>query len=112
MSEQDESKRRGKRNYARLELYWPNDTMLQELRQEADLRGVTIQQHIRDLLMARHLQRRGQDYQALLWVPSTGSSPPPVTPNPESEVTEEDEATAAARALKASLLSQLDDDEE
>ncbi|HEU4327610.1 MAG TPA: hypothetical protein VFS21_31005 [Roseiflexaceae bacterium] len=114
MSEGAGRRRRGstpKGERVRLELYWPDDAMLAELRQEAELRGVSVQQHIRDLLIARHLARHGVDPQSLLWIP-TSPAPAAAVPAEAAAPAEEDEATAAARALKASLLSQLDDDDE
>lgn len=47
------------------------DPALAELLDEAELRGVSLQQHIYDLLRARYLARRGQSIADLLWTPST-----------------------------------------
>lgn len=47
-----------------------DDPMVIELMEEANKRGVLLQQHIFDLLMARYLARRGDSLQALLWIPS------------------------------------------
>lgn len=69
------------------------DPMLAELLTEASARGVSVQQHIYDLLRARYLARRGQSLDALLWTPSgvaQGSEPEPVLPP--------DTAAAAAAA--------------
>jgi hypothetical protein len=46
-----------------------DDPLLAELRAEANARGVSLQQHIYDLLRARYLARRGQALSDLLWIP-------------------------------------------
>ena len=79
------------------------DDLLTELAGEAAQRGVTLPQHVYDLLRARYLARRGQAIGALLWVPGEGVSR-----------TEEDEpavppASAAAGAASA-WLGMLDDE--
>lgn len=70
------------------------DPMLVELLAEAAARGVSVQQHIYDLLVARHLARRGQSLEALLWTPcgTTPQAPEPLAP-----------ATAASAAASAWL---------
>jgi len=62
---------------ARVEINGPfreGDPVLDELRAEAAARKVSIQQHIYDILLSRHLARQGQSYTALLWTPT---DPPP-----------------------------------
>jgi hypothetical protein len=60
-----------------------DDPTLAELESEATARGVSLQQHIYDLLRARYLARRGQALGDLLWVPGTPAThegvpePPP-----------------------------------
>jgi hypothetical protein len=56
----------------RLELtqFREDDPVLAELGTEATARGVTVQQHIYDLLRARYLARRGQALAELLWIPT------------------------------------------
>lgn len=57
------------------------DPALAELRAEAEMRGVSLQQHIYDVLRARYLARHGQSYAELLWTPGapvvTTAEPPP-----------------------------------
>lgn len=50
------------------------DDLLQELAGEAAQRGVTLPQHVYDLLRTRYLARRGQALGDLLWVPGEGVS--------------------------------------
>lgn len=70
------------------------DAALAELLEEAELRGVSLQQHIYDILRARYLARRGQALADLLWTPSAPTAAPPVVPP---------EPTAAASAAAAWL---------
>ena len=51
-----------------------DDPLLAELEEEATARGVSVQQHIYDLLRARYLARRGQALGELLWVPGGGAA--------------------------------------
>ena len=46
-----------------------DDPLLEELTQEAQRRGVELQQHIYDLLRGRYLLRRGESLATLLWLP-------------------------------------------
>jgi hypothetical protein len=59
-----------------------DDPALAELLAEASARGVSVQQHIYDLLMARYLARRGQSFEALLWTPcaAVAAAPEPAAP--------------------------------
>jgi hypothetical protein len=82
--------------------------MLTELRAEAERRGVTVQSHIRDLLMARHLARQGDSLARLLWIPEVEQERLTEALAPDNP---EEPSDAAAQAFKAALLD-LDDDEE
>jgi hypothetical protein len=55
----------------RLELtqFREDSAVLAELEREVLAREVSVQQHIYDLLVARHLARQGQALADLLWVP-------------------------------------------
>lgn len=68
------------------------DAALAELLEEAETRGVSLQQHIYDILRARYLARRGQALADLLWTPSAPAAPPAAAP-PEPSAAE---AAAAA----------------
>lgn len=57
-----------------------DDPALAELLSEAAARGVSVQQHIYDLLRARYLARRGQSLDTLLWTPCG------IRAEPESQV--------------------------
>lgn len=46
------------------------DPALAELLAEACVRGVSLQQHIYDILRARHLARHNRSLNDLLWIPS------------------------------------------
>lgn len=70
------------------------DPVLAELLAEAAARGVSVQQHIYDLLVARYLARRGQSLEALLWTPCGAAPQAPEPPAP---------ATAASAAASAWL---------
>jgi hypothetical protein len=72
------------------------DDLLAELASEAVRRGVTLPQHVYDLLRARYLARRGQTMGDLLWVPGEAVSEPVEEP-PSSP------ASAAAGAASAWL---------
>lgn len=72
------------RDVRRLELtqFRGDDEVLAELEAEATARGVSVQQHIYDLLRARYLARRGQALADLLWIPAQAAvvgeeAPPP-----------------------------------
>lgn len=58
------------------------DAALAELLEEAELRGVSLQQHIYDILRARYLARRGQVLADLLWTPGAAVAPPEAQPEP------------------------------
>ena len=78
-----------------------DDPLLAELRAEATTRGVSLQQHIYDLLRARYLARRGQALSELLWVPGA----PPATHETASEpVSAPDQAAQAAAGAWLDLL--------
>lgn len=70
------------------------DEALIELLAEAELRGVSLQQHIYDLLRARYLARRGQALADLLWTPNAA---------PAQELASPPVPTAAASAAMAWL---------
>jgi hypothetical protein len=69
-----------------------DDPALAELLAEAAARGVSLQQHIYDLLRARYLARRGQSLDALLWTPCGSGTAVPEPPAPATV------ASAAAAA--------------
>lgn len=71
-----------------------DDPALAELLAEAAARGVSVQQHIYDLLRARYLARRGQSLDVLLWTPCGVAVTAPEPPVP---------ATAANAAAAAWL---------
>ena len=56
------------------------DAALIELLEEAETRGVSLQQHIYDILRARYLARRGQALADLLWTPGAPVAPAAVAP--------------------------------
>jgi hypothetical protein len=74
------------------------DAALAELLEEAEARGVSLQQHIYDLLRARYLARRGQAIADLLWTPG---APPPAAVEPPAP-----EPSAAGAAAAAWMLMQ------
>ena len=78
-----------------------DDPVLAELEDEATARGVSVQQHIYDLLRARYLARRGQAFSELLWVPGA----PPATHETASEP---DPAPSTAQAAAGAWLDLLD----
>lgn len=66
----------------RVELRLRNDDpMVVELMAEVGVRGVTLQQHIFDLLRARYLARQGQSLHAALWYPTPGGGEVADPPN-------------------------------
>ncbi|HEX6291284.1 MAG TPA: hypothetical protein VFZ66_19025 [Herpetosiphonaceae bacterium] len=88
----------------RFELKWRNDAMLKQLRDEAALRGVSLQQHIYDIVRARWLWQQGTTIDPF-WMPT---SPPP-SAQPGAAPTEEPtdpETTAAAKAAAAVWLNE------
>lgn len=76
------------------------DEALIELLEEAQMRGVSLQQHIYDILRARYLARRGQALADLLWTPGVLAAAPDPPPPPEPS-----QAASAA----AAWLSMLDE---
>ena len=84
----------------RFEIRWPDDAMLAELEAEARLRGVLLQQHLYDLLRARHLARHGEmTLSNLLWTPVAPAEVPPVPP-----INEDERAATAAAAAWGEML--------
>lgn len=103
-----------KPNRRRTDLYIDmDDAMWQELVREAELRNVSIQQHVYDLLRARWLARQGETrLAAMFWLPgdapgSPPAAPPPVAPPPPPVSSDDDAATA----MKATWLGMLGEDE-
>jgi hypothetical protein len=91
--------------YRRIEVrIGEGDDLLTELTGEAIQRGVTLPQHVYDLLRGRYLARRGQTLSDLLWVPGV---PPP----PASVVLDlvPEKANGAATAAAGAWLDMLDD---
>ena len=78
-------------------------SVLDALRAEAAARNTSLQQHMYDILRARHLARQGRSYLELLWTPTDPMVQPPTAP-PEAPPT--DPAGEAASAW----LDLLDDD--
>ena len=77
-----------------------DDPLLAELEDEATVRGVSVQQHIYDLLRARYLARRGQALGDLLWVPPTLTA--------QEKVPEPDPAPSTARSAAGAWLEMLE----
>jgi hypothetical protein len=77
-----------------------DDPLLEELTQEAERRGVDLQQHIYDLLRGRYLLRRGESLTTLLWLPGATSSVDAVEEigAPSAAAVTERTASAAASA--------------
>lgn len=66
----------------RIELRLRNDDpMVVELMAEVEVRGVTPQQHIFDLLRARYLARHGESLHAALWYPTPDAGDATDPPN-------------------------------
>jgi hypothetical protein len=86
-----------------------DDSVLEELTQEAERRGVELQQHIYDLLRGRYLLRRGESLTTLLWLPGAATSADAVeeTGAPGATGVAERTASAAASAW-ADLLETSD----
>lgn len=76
-------------------LFKDGDPVLHELEQEAEQRGVSLQQHIYDLLRARYLARHGDSLAALLWTPDAAAQS---APEPPAAPVTPDAAGAAASA--------------
>jgi hypothetical protein len=91
----------------------PNHPMVKELFAEAKERSVSVQQHIFDLLQARHLARHGKSLSTLLWVPSESRAP-----TGQGDVTQDEaadpgpELSAASQQQAAMWLNMLGDEEE
>lgn len=81
-------------------LFKEGDPVLAELDREATARGISLQQHIYDLLRSRYLAQRGQDYNVLLWTPGIPASEPAAPPN---------EPPSAAGAAADAWLDMLDE---
>lgn len=77
-----------------------DDPVLEEVAQEAERRGVEIQQHIYDLLRGRYLLRRGESLATLLWLPRapTDGDAPAATGLPDAGAMAAPSASAAASA--------------
>jgi hypothetical protein len=77
-----------------------DDPLLEELAQEAERRGVELQQHIYDLLRGRYLLRRGESLTTLLWLPGATTSADTVeeTGAPGAAAVPDRSASAAASA--------------
>lgn len=87
----------------RFELKWRNDAMLKQLQDEALLRGVTLQQHIYDIVRARWLWQQGKSIDPF-WTPPNPSSLAQDSPTPED--TSGSETTSAAKAAAAAWLDE------
>jgi hypothetical protein len=86
-----------------------DDPLLEELTQEAQRRGVELQQHIYDLLRGRYLLRRGESLATLLWLP--GERPPVDQANRMNEpelASPADLSASAAAAAWSTLLGSSD----
>ena len=70
-----------------------DDPMVVELLAEMTTRGVTLQQHIFDLLRARYLARHGESLHAVLWYPTPPDS---AASSAEAEVADTIASEAAA----------------
>ena len=88
----------------RFELKWRDDAMLKQLREEATLRGVTLQQHLYDIVRARWLWQQGKTIDPF-WMPT---SPPASAPAQDSQPdgSVEPETTSAAKAAASVWLDQ------
>jgi|SRR5581483_5320416 len=84
------------------------DPLLDELVQEAQLRGVELTQHIHDLLRGRYLLRHGQSLHDLLWLPGAAITS---APNGEPMPTPDTPSTSAARAAAGAWSAMLDAEE-
>lgn len=81
--------------------------MVAELISEAEARGVSLPQHVADLLRARYVVRHGGDYAALLWVPA-GELGAQAQAQPADQAAEDQPPAQAAAAASAWL--NIDDD--
>lgn len=89
--------------YRRIELrVVAADPLLAELDNEAQRRGVPLQQHLYDLLRARYLARQGDTLAACLWVPEGAAPPVP----PEQTTARTDQTAQAAAAAWLDLLDE------
>lgn len=89
----------------RIELRLPaDDPMLEELAQEAERRGVELQQHIYDLLRGRYLLRRGESLATLLWLPGATTSSDVVEENGMPSAAVPNRTASAAASAWADLL--------
>ncbi|HEY0739312.1 MAG TPA: hypothetical protein VGD69_30600 [Herpetosiphonaceae bacterium] len=80
----------------RFELKWRDDAMLKQLREEAGLRGVTLQQHIYDIVRARWLWQQGKTIDPF-WIPASTPGAAPSQGSQEGELPDP-ETTPAAKA--------------
>jgi hypothetical protein len=78
-----------------------DDPLLEELAQEAERRGVELQQHIYDLLRGRYLLRHGESLATLLWLPG---EVPAATPTQAESPEETDQPASAAASAWVELL--------
>jgi hypothetical protein len=82
-----------------------DDPLLEELSEEAERRGVELQQHIYDLLRGRYLLRRGESLATLLWLPGGYSAAETTTEMADSgSATMRDPSANAAASAWADLL--------
>jgi hypothetical protein len=86
-----------------------DDPLLEELTQEAERRGVELQQHIYDLLRGRYLLRRGESLAELLWLPGTTAAADTVAENaPTVSSAATDRSASAAASAWTDLLQSGD----
>jgi hypothetical protein len=81
-----------------------DDPLLQELAQEAELRGVELTHHIHDLLRSRYLMRRGQSLNDLLWVTGSSTTQSPSQPATPDLGAAPNRAASAASSAWTELL--------
>ena len=86
-----------------------DDPVLEELSDEAEQRGVELQQHIYDLLRGRYLLRRGESLATLLWLPDATTTDPAEGPARQSAAAVSDRSASAAASAWADLLGGRDD---
>lgn len=92
---------RDRDKFQRVDLHLPlGDEMTDELRREADQRGVKLGRHILDLLRARFSGRHGAAQQDPLWTPLSGGAvtPPPAPPDAAQPAQENPKAKEALGA--------------
>ncbi|MBK9715044.1 MAG: hypothetical protein IPO81_27725 [Kouleothrix sp.] len=86
-----------------------DDPLLEELTQEAERRGVELQQHIYDLLRGRYLLRRGESLATLLWLPGTSAAGDDAEePDAANVGAAHDRMAGAAASAWADLLARSD----